>query len=200
MKYCDIYSKDLSLSERLGLNEAHLSNAVSFPALFNPLFWNKKLLVDSGLMHDRGARNTRQQKGDCLTEWCASKTEGVHQPVNAQQVKMALTATMMIMTLRLTKIMRWLIKNENILKPTKPRSIAHVWKSKQQERWTKAIARYWLVRLRVNVMTCGPVKILQVTLMNVGTWTCCVFLRTTAMCFRLCGSYHSAACQIKLLK
>ena len=48
VKYCDIYSGDLS--ERLGLNEAHLSNTVSSPALLNPMLGNKKLVVDSGLM------------------------------------------------------------------------------------------------------------------------------------------------------
>ena len=49
VKYCDIYSKDLSLSERLGLNEAHLSNTMSFPALLNGMFGNTMLIVDSDL-------------------------------------------------------------------------------------------------------------------------------------------------------
>ena len=48
MQYCDIYTADLS--ERLGLNETHLPNAVSFPTLLNPMFGNKKLIVGSGLM------------------------------------------------------------------------------------------------------------------------------------------------------
>ena len=39
VKYCKIYTEDLS--ERLGLNEAHLPNAMSFPALLNTMFGNK---------------------------------------------------------------------------------------------------------------------------------------------------------------
>ena len=48
VKYCDIYTEDIS--ERLGLNETHLPNAVAFPVLLNPMFGNAKLIVDSGLM------------------------------------------------------------------------------------------------------------------------------------------------------
>ena len=49
-KFSEIYTEDLS--ERLGLNESTLPNAVSFPTLLNPMFGNKKLIVDSGLMTD----------------------------------------------------------------------------------------------------------------------------------------------------
>ena len=49
-KHCEIYKEDLS--ERLGLDDASLPNAVAFPALLNPMFGNKKLIVDSGLMTD----------------------------------------------------------------------------------------------------------------------------------------------------
>ena len=74
-----------------------------------------------------------------------------------------------------TRIMRRLINNGNILKPANSRNIVYVWKSKQQERWAKAITRYWLVRLRLNVMSCPPIKILQIKLTNAGALSCCLF-------------------------
>ena len=50
VKYCDIYTEDLS--ESLGFNETHLPNVVSFPTLLNPMFGNEKLIVGSGLTTD----------------------------------------------------------------------------------------------------------------------------------------------------
>ena len=59
VQYCDIYTADLS--ERLGLNETQLPNAVSFPTLLNPMFGNKKLIVGSGLA-------VRESKGSTASE------------------------------------------------------------------------------------------------------------------------------------
>ena len=73
VQYCDIYTADLS--ERLGLNETQLPNAVSFPTLLNLMFGNKKLIVGSGLMTEV---QYKRAKGQCFGECCASETESVH--------------------------------------------------------------------------------------------------------------------------
>ena len=54
-------------------------------------------------------------------------------PVKAQQMKMILIARMMMLNFLLTRIMLQLIKNGNILKPTKLRGFGHLWKLKQQD-------------------------------------------------------------------
>ena len=41
VNYCDIYTEDIS--ERLGLNETHLPNAVAFPALLQSYVWQRKV-------------------------------------------------------------------------------------------------------------------------------------------------------------
>jgi hypothetical protein len=48
--YRDFYVKDLS--ERLGIGSARLPPAYTTPALLNPMFGNKPVIVGSGLMNE----------------------------------------------------------------------------------------------------------------------------------------------------
>ena len=78
VQYCDIYTADLS--EHLGLNETHLPNAVSFPALLNPMFGNRKLIVGSGLMsamqYDRAKGRLLQRMVRIRDRKCPSASQG----------------------------------------------------------------------------------------------------------------------------
>ena len=125
VKYCDIYSKDLS--ERLGLNEAHLSNAVSFPALLNPMFGNKKLIADSGLMTEAQCERAKGQLLQRMvrildrmcpsTSQCTASGDGLDS--KDDDVEFATN-----------KNYEAADKERNFLKPTKSRNIVHMWKLK----------------------------------------------------------------------